>query len=121
MEEIWIVMATNNLLYGMLKQGFYIIKPLHCYKSQEGQSGTCGIGACRVGFAGMGYLYVDRAIIETYDSFQIKVMQSNEARISDLKPSDLEFISNAESYMKTYLERAKFIESKLNVLKTEIE
>ena len=112
MEEIWIVNMTNNLLYGMLKEGFYLIKPLHCTGRKEGIAGTC-----RAGFAGIGYLYVDRAIIETHDGFQIKVMPSDGAKVNDLKPSDLEFISNAESYIKNYLERAKFIESKINFLK----
>ncbi len=100
---------AKELLYGMLREGFYIIKPLHCNKAQNGVT----IGACRAGFAGIGYLSLDTAIIETEDGFKIRVMQKDNARAEDLKPEDLEFISNAESYMNTYLTRAKFIESKL--------
>ena len=104
----WIAMA-KELLYGMLREGFYIIKPVHCNKAQNGVT----IGACRAGFAGIGYLSIDTAIIETYDGFKINVRQNDSAKAGDLKPSDLDYIVNPETYRNTYLTRARFIESKM--------
>ncbi|MDP1729422.1 MAG: hypothetical protein Q8L27_04425 [archaeon] len=100
---------ANEPLYGMLKEGFYIIKPLHCNKAQNGVT----IGACRAGFAGLGYLHVDSATIETVDGFHIRIMQKSKAKVDDLTPSDLEYIANPESYKNTYLARANFIETRI--------
>ena len=95
---------ANKKVCGFLEEGFYIIKPLHC--------SNC-IGACRAGFAGIGYLDAEKEKVITSDGIEMSIIPEESERIDALKPSNLEPINNAKAYAETYRRRAEFIESRL--------
>ena len=100
-------------IHGSLREGFYIVKPLHCARASNPNASL--IGACLVGFSGIGYLFEEdgKAFIQNHDGYKFEVYKNDTRKEGVIKMRDLEYINNPRTFISAYRRRAEFIESKL--------